>query len=465
MSSRKARRAGAVAGAVAALVPMVWLRGFTVDDALITARVSAHIAAGFGHRFNRGGPVVDAVTPLGFEYFLAPFSHGDPLRAFYFAKWFGGAVWLVAAAWLGSEVARMDGSRRRFGVFAVFALCLPLAAWAVAGMETGLVIGLATLAISGSSWAPLAGGVAAALRPELVPWAVVLAAARTIPRRNPASIARSLALAMAPAGIVALVRVLAFGHAVPLAFYAKPSDFEHGLRYVAAAAIWTGVPVLLVAPRRLWALRANERAIVAAAVAHAFALILAGGDWMAFFRLFMPVLPGLLLVAARVLATSGALLGLLRLSVACGLSAILFFQKGRAARGIGAQRLELIERARPILREAKAVAALDVGWVGVATDADVVDLAGVTDEVIAHLPGGHTSKRVPSALLENRGVDALVLLVSGPLPLDWSRARFVRTVEARIAWEAADLGFVIHGMLELGGTSETYLVLGLQNRP
>jgi hypothetical protein len=55
------------------------------------------------------------------------------------------------------------------------------------------------------------------------------------------------------------------------------------------------------------------------------------------------------------------------------------------------------------------VAALDIGWVGASTEASIVDLAGLTDASIAMLPGGHTSKRVDTSMLLDRGVDTVIV--------------------------------------------------------
>src|SRR3982750_279592 len=74
---------------VTTAVAMAWLWGFTVDDALITCRVAFHLTRGLGYRFNAGGPVVDAVNPLGFAHLLAPFAAAGPLGALVFAKWLG----------------------------------------------------------------------------------------------------------------------------------------------------------------------------------------------------------------------------------------------------------------------------------------------------------------------------------------------------------------------------------------
>ncbi len=84
------------------------------------------------------------------------------------------------------------------------------------------------------------------------------------------------------------------------------------------------------------------------------------------------------------------------------------------------------------------MAALDVGWVGVATDRNITDLAGVTDIEIAVLPGGHTSKRLPPNLLDRRNIDTLVLLLEPNHPdVNPGQAiaglKFARTVESRVA--------------------------------
>jgi hypothetical protein len=76
------------------------------------------------------------------------------------------------------------------------------------------------------------------------------------------------------------------------------------------------------------------------------------------------------------------------------------------------------------------VATIDIGWVGAATGAEIVDLAGVTDPEIAALPGGHTSKAVSGVLLTARHTDRLVL------ELDEQHSgedlAFARTTEARL---------------------------------
>src|SRR6478736_7396943 len=236
-----------VLGVLVALPGCAWLWGYTVDDALITARVAVHIVRGLGSRFNPHGPAADAVTPLGYAHLLATFGRSDVLQMFLVAKWFGLGAWLTAAALLGRRIASIGSHARRFTPLSVVALSAPLAAWAVSGMETGFITLLTTLGLYGGSASALALGVACALRPELVPFAWVLVFARAVPGRL--TLHRTLGLAACAVGptlLVALLRLHWFGRAVPLSFYAKPSDFAHGLRYALGAFALTGLPWLVL---------------------------------------------------------------------------------------------------------------------------------------------------------------------------------------------------------------------------
>ena len=49
------------------------------------------------------------------------------------------------------------------------------------------------------------------------------------------------------------------------------------------------------------------------------------------------------------------------------------------------------------------------GLIGYASDIDIIDLAGLTDARIAHLPGGHLSKRIDPRDLQARNPDAIVV--------------------------------------------------------
>src|SRR5262249_36092961 len=121
---------------------MAWLWGFTVDDALISCRVAFHLARGAGYRFNLHGPVVDAVTPLGYANLLSLFAGSGPSRALVVAKWLGAGTAAGAAFCLGRRIFQRTCAA--YGVLLLLcqAATAPLAAWAVSGMETGIVTAL-----------------------------------------------------------------------------------------------------------------------------------------------------------------------------------------------------------------------------------------------------------------------------------------------------------------------------------
>jgi hypothetical protein len=450
--------AGGVAAALGLALAMTWLWGFTVDDALISCRVAWNLARGAGYRFNPDGPIVDAVTPLGFAYLLAPFASGGPMAALAAAKWLGALSVVAAAFVLGQRVLARCSTAYGLGLVATLSLTAPLAAWAVSGMETGLVTALCVLAL-GRGWAAdVAAALAAAWRPELTPWACVLRAGLRL--EAGASFSRALSspcVVLSAVALTALVRTMCFGRAAPLAVFAKPSDLAHGVSYALHAFVQSGLPWLCVAPFSLRKGAPVARAITLAGLAHFASLALAGGDWMSLYRLAVPVLPSFALGAAELWRVAPSWASWARLGVAAAMSAYLNVAVGPVARGVGPERAALIESARPHLLGARVVAALDVGWVGAAGDYSVLDLAGVTDEAVAVLPGGHTSKRVSDALLRGRDVDALVLLEARA-----QRTGFDREVERRVALMPSAESMSVVARLPLAGARQHYVILRAQ---
>lgn len=445
--------------------------GFTVDDALIVTRVAHHLASGVGYRFNPDGPIVDCVTPLGYAQLLAPFAASGAWQGLLGARLLGSACWVAAAACLGAAAALVTTGYRRSLAPLVLGSCLPLSAWASSGLETGVVLLLATLAlapvISGSRLMALGGalaaGLAGALRPELVPWAVVLCFALSWARRAPAwRRAVCVLLALLPALAVAIFRELVFGRPAPLAVLAKPSDFEHGLRYTLGALALSG-PTWLLASRAYRQLEPRFWPLAGAALVHAVVLIGVGGDWMPLWRLWLPMLPALVLLGCALAEQGQPYANALRMLAVALLALLLHWGKGADTRGVVAQRARLIEALAPLLAGANKVATVDVGWVGAALEpTNIVDLAGVTDEDVALLSGGHTSKRLPHDFLERRRVDALVLLEE-PRPASTpsdpkASPRPWRSVERRLLTVDGGEAFHVAGRLMLTPVQD-YVVL------
>jgi hypothetical protein len=457
-------------GAVAALLPGLWMWGFTVDDALIAVRYARHLAQGVGWRFDVAGPWTDGVTPLPWPVLLACFARSSPLVVLGRARLLGLVVWVATGTALGGAVGRVEAPAwARAGALAAMALSVPLAAHAVSGMETALATALATGAVllaERPRTAAFAAGLAASLRPEMAPWACAMAIGMAaVAGGGVARWMEAVAIAIGPFALCAVARCLVWGRPAPLAILAKPSDLDHGLAYAGAACVVTVVPLLVVAPIAL-ARQPRALAIVLAALVHVAALVAVGGDWMPYARLMVPVVPSLVIAAALIAGAAHPAATATRSLAAGVLGVVLIARGGTAGRRVGADREALIAAARPVLDGlgARRVAALDVGWVSAATEADIVDLAGLTDPEIAALPGGHTSKRIDARFLLAREPD--VLLVYAPLGLPaggldtWPSITTSRVVEARLVREEAiQRHFGAEAWLPLGQSGSGYVAL------
>jgi hypothetical protein len=399
---------------------------------------------------------------------LAPLARADALTVLFRAKVLGLVAWCSGGGALGLASCRAAGPVwARAMPLAVLSLSVPVAAYAVSGMETSVATALATFAalqIHRPRISGLLAGLAAALRPELAPWACILAAGFAVAaRKGTAQAVVAGAIALGPFVACALVRVVVWGHPAPLALMAKPSDLQHGLVYAGAAVVVAVVPVLVLAPVALGKAPAGL-AIVVAGAAHVAALVVVGGDWMPYARLVVPVVPSLAWAAILVAPHAHRLATVVRSVLATGLGLALVVRGGTDGRHVSADRTALIGAARSALSGSECVASVDIGWVGAATEADVLDLAGVTDPGIAALPGGHTSKHVDGVILLDRGADALLLYAPRGLPPGgleaWSDGAYGRVVEARLAVDPTAVHrFTPAAWLPLGVQGAGYLLL------
>jgi hypothetical protein len=404
---------------------------------------------------------------------LLPFAHGSALAVLTRAKVLGLAAWGGAGAWLGASIGGVRAAPFWARVLALMtvALSVPLSAHAVSGMETAFATALATAAVLAGPRGRLAGalaGLAASLRPELAPWALVVGVGLSLAARAPARrVVQAACLALGPFALCAALRWAVWGRPAPLALLAKPSDIPSGLAYAGAACVVALTPLLALAPL---ALRRDRTALALALafVAHLAAVVAVGGDWMPFFRLVAPVCPSLAWAAVLASVHAHAAATAVRSVLAVG-TGLALLPGARPWRGLQADRAELVSSASAWLDDAHAVAALDVGWVGAATEADVVDLAGLTDPDIAALPGGHTSKRVGAMLLLSRHTDAILLYTPVGLPdgdLDgWRNTTWGRVVEARLAGdEVVRRHFTAVAWLPLGAGPAGYVLLRANGR-
>lgn len=406
---------------------------FTVDDAFVVASYARQLASGHGYSLD-GTRVSDGVTgPL----WLAPFlvSEWVGLASMVSAKLVGLACVVIAVVLALLRACQRQGSVRVVPALGLLLACQSdLAIWSVGGLETGaatLALVTATLGATRSrlvrsDHVTVGGAVAlmAWLRPELAIASALLLGCLWTRDRERARIALSIAC-MGALSVIAF-RLHMFGHVLPLTLSAKPAELGHGVHYagLAVGLIAGGFGVVLFACGMLWG-RAAERWVGAVVIAHWIAVMLAGGDWMPGFRLLVPVIPLYAWVAAvGVMRLRRPWLACLLLLASCAVpltSMVVQLPEVHAAGEARDARGALL--ARWLREHACHVGLVDVGYLGHMASVRVFDLAGITDEAVARLPGGHVSKAIPIAMLRERAPDTLVLrarqqrpVVDGVLP-------------------------------------------------
>ena len=396
--------------AVALGVALCWrIVPYRLDDAYITYRYAANLAAGHGFVFNPGGEPVEGFTsPLWCLLLALPAVLGSgswlpELSTVLGASSCLGAIWVVWRA----------GRRGFAGAVSVVSLAvLPGAAfYAVTGMEACLfLLVVVTFAAAMAEvvplrWGLVAGVVAVWVRPEGA-WLPVMALAQVLGAGTPGRLltrsAWLLVGAIIASGATLLgARLLVFGEVLPNTYFAKEASAAIGLGYLrlqllepaGAALVLLGMAGALLGEPR-------HRGYVAGAVAWMVAVVLEGGDWMPAGRFLLPVW-GLMALGAGGVASArvrgapraawlvaGGVLVSAALSVAGTLA-----ESQRAAWSEHHIRGEARFIADWVGRSgATSVAAVDIGLLGFLTGADVTDLGGLTDARIGRRAGRHLHK-------------------------------------------------------------------------
>jgi hypothetical protein len=401
---------------------------YTVDDSYIIARYALRLSRGDGYTWNPG-PATDGVTgPLWLSPGLAAAAGGyDPVIA---AKLAG----LCCAALAAFLCVRAEQPRARGTLLAwlvaLLLVCQPsLGGSGSSGLETGAsMLALtcaanAALALPGPHVVGLGTAIAALawLRPELAAASAVFLAAATL-RAGWRRAWRAWAIAAVSTLAVCGFRLRLSGALLPMAWNAKAGSLQDGLFYAARAVpVLSGVLglVLVFAGAKLGQFRERTRAW--ALLAHLVAVVLAGGDWMPGFRLWVPLYPQYAALAAvgcerlwrkrgaaRLLA-SAALLGACAVPLLDLALRIPEWQRaGQSRDHVGAA------IARDLREQTQRVALVDIGYLGYTSGVTTIDLAGLTDPEVAAFPGGHLAKRIPAAWLEAQAPDAILLHSATP---------------------------------------------------
>jgi len=437
----------------------IWVVGlcawpYTVDDAYIIARYALRISRGEGYTWNPG-QASDGVTGPAWLLpgIIAARLGADPVSA---AKLCGLlCTALCVLLCVREQMARQSG--RLAALFSVAILiCQPsLGGSGSSGLETGAASLLMAWACRAGLQRPrpsfaalgLSAGGLAWLRPELAPTVLLLlimASARGSWRR---ALPAWIVAGAATIGVCAF-RVSLHGGLLPLAWHAKAGSLPDGLHYSARALpIMTGVLGLLLAAAGARLGGARERARAALLLVHTLSVVLAGGDWMPGFRLFVPLFPQYALLAGvgaqRLWLRRGrapALLTAASLALACAIPLLDLALRIPEWRAAAASRERVGREIVADLRhKCRRVALVDIGFIGYASELEIVDLGGLTDPGVAAMPGGHLDKQIPVAWLRERAPDALLLhSTTPPMAADDGRLLQLRgyPVEMRVARSA-----------------------------
>jgi len=458
------RAASVLLGTQLLLVVCLW--GFSVDDAWIISRVASHGARFSKFEFNVGQPS-DAITPLGFAQLVAGLGGciglTQPLQLFTVARYLGGSAELLSFVLVGLAL-----TERRLGVLAAVGLSSwPCALWAGAGLETPLVGFLLSCGcVAGKKRPCLAGfclGAASAWRPELSPYCLVTFALLRLPGKSTWTSAGEVAWFCAPPLLIAGARLVLYGSLLPLSVVAKAPEFASGVRYVLVSLLWGGLlPLVLLMPGAF-----GRRAVGWAVLSHLVALMLCGGDWMPGLRLCAPLYPSLVWGVLEGLPAQTGMrrrAQMLVFALMPILPIYLLTAQARDFRGVVERRVQWLDHAASALSGATTVAAVDVGWVGLAFSGRVLDLGGVTDARLARIPWGHTHRRVGSGLFSDRNVDAWVIRAGDRLyqpgqPL--SDINPVYGTDARLLARSVDLGLKGVVTFPIEGTPGQYVIARL----
>lgn len=322
------------------------------EDAYITYRYARHLAEGHGFVWNVGEPPVEGFTSfLWVVLCAAAYQIGlDPPR---FTQWIGllaGATTLLYTYRFARRVLEVGAPSALFAT-TLCAAAGPLATWAGSGMETaffgmGVLVALfhaSRYAVSGATRdvaiAALSLFVATLTRPEgFGVFAIVVAAAAVfaLTVRRGTGI-RGLLLLLGiylPLFVVYFAwRYQEFGYPLPNTFYAKTGggfyQFRRGTVYslyfafhfFAPCLVWVIVPLMTWARRGTFhvdgwisdlqtSLRAQHGALLCAAVGLAYTgyIIAVGGDYMAMYRFFVPLVPLMYALTGRVVQQNVMLL-------------------------------------------------------------------------------------------------------------------------------------------------------------
>jgi hypothetical protein len=285
---------------------------YVVDDAYISFRYARNLVEGHGPVFNPGERVEGYTNFLWVMFTALGMQAGaDPVALSKILCFAFSALTLLALFRYAGPVFGLRGPLRLLPPLLV-AASPAVAVWSLGGLETTFFAFTITLAVllhiksARSGEVPLASSVLALIACLTRPEGLLIAAILFIDlaRRRPGGRALGLWLLPVAAGYVPyfIWRYSYYGFLFPNTFYAKTGGgLDHairGVRYIRDFFVLPGgwlylfALVPLITARRKWGL-----VLVMCAVWIGYVVVV-GGDGLAMFRFFVPVIPLLFLLAA-----------------------------------------------------------------------------------------------------------------------------------------------------------------------
>ncbi|MGI8650779.1 MAG: hypothetical protein ACR2KW_10445 [Rubrobacter sp.] len=435
------------------------------EDAFISFRYARNLLAGDGLVFNPGGERVEGITNLLWSLLLAAVSDagGVPLlpeASVVVGILCGALVLVVALLWCYEELSRTMGTGTLTLVAAFPAPVLVMIApgfafYSGSGLEVALfallpTVGLYGVCRGGSSISSVSSaalvalgsvslGLATMTRPE-GPLALGIAALASSGMGHTlgGKVYRLLATAV-PGGLVVLAftgwRLYYYGSVLPNTAYAKAGGMEvverWGIPYLlnAVQGNWFVIGYLLILGDAILSRRFRARSLAVLLITPLWCayLVYAGGDYMPFHRLLLPLIPAIYILAVAGFAriSSGLTQSLSvrrRLALGAVVAAAVIlplaaeipeqYEKEKARQ---AHNLNENEGRREVARwfrenDPNAVVARNgVGVLGYYSNVEIVDMLGLNDEHLAHEGDKH-----PSALPGHQSSDAPYVLSREP---------------------------------------------------
>ncbi len=389
---------------------------FKVDDAYIAFVYSKNLVNGNGLTYN--GLVVEGFSSFLWTILMVPvlLCNGDPLNA---ARVLSLLSALATLYLTGRLVRRLEPRSSQSTVFLtvlLLATSVCFVAWTVGGLETVWMTFLVTLLVYVESGPDQRTPVFSALvvlacalsRPEGVMLFPVLLVYRLIARTS--SVKKTVwwsLLFLLPYFAFLLWRFLTFGYLLPNTAYAK---VKPGSETVVAAARWLvsfvqlrpTLGVLMVfslafLTREHHTLMRGWYLVAATIGAYVFYVLFSGPDWMPHYRLIVPILPLLsVLAGSAVNATSVKQHRSLRVLAVALIVATVLLELILSATVFMPPTLDLGKDVDVLIKAGKwirrntapgdTIAVVDAGALAYYGERSTVDILGLNDEHIAHSP-------------------------------------------------------------------------------